>query len=342
MITTETKLTSIEDIIKVLMEENNFVLTFHINPDYDAVSSSLALKYILEKMGKTNVTVVSEEKKEVFQKIFSFLPYYQEIKELKDIKDINFKEHVLIVLDSGEIKRIGKNFQNYTKEFKFIVNIDHHHDNEMFGKYNLVNPNTVGTGEIIYNILKQTNIPLSKELATLIYASIVGDSGSFRFDSVKPTTHRIAAELLETGIKPSFFTSNMVQNKTIEFMKFEAELLQNIKTCCENKVAWIRITEELLKKYNILESETESIIEDIGKIKDTIVYFAIKEKKEKEIISVALRSKREFDVSEIARKLGGGGHKNASGVSFDISLGIEEVEKIITKEICNHIKLYEK
>lgn len=337
---TKTKvLNSIEEITEILKTNDNFVITFHINPDYDAVGSSLALYKVLKDLGK-NVTVVSEEKRETFEKVFSFLPYWEVIKYYEEIESIEVKTHNLIVLDSGELKRIGKNLQKLSLQFNSIINIDHHHDNEIFGTYNFVNSEAVGTGEIIYSIIKSLTQHITQELATLLYASIVGDSGSFRFDSVKPSTHRIAAELLETGIKPSFFTTNMFQNKSLEFIKFEGELFQNIKECCNQKVVWVVITDELLRKYGILENETEPIVEDIGRIKDAIVYFTIKEKKEKDIISVALRSKGDFDVSKIARKLGGGGHKNASGVSFDLSLGISEVEKIIVKELSEAMKEY--
>ncbi|MFN4245123.1 MAG: DHH family phosphoesterase [Brevinematia bacterium] len=329
-ITSETLL---KEIIEILMKESNFLITFHINPDYDAVSSSLALMYILKAIEKKNVIVVSEERKEVFQRVFSFLPFYEEIKEFKYIEGLDLEEYVLIVLDSGEIKRVGRNFQRLVDEFKFIVNIDHHYDNEMFGRYNFVNPDAVCTGEIIYMIAKEMGVVLSKELAMLIYASIVGDSGSFRFDSVRPSTHEIAAKLLETGIKPSFFTLNMFQNKSIDFVKFEGELLQSIKSCCNNKVVWVVITDKLLKKYNIMDSETESVVEDIGRIKDSVVYFVIKEKVDKGVISVALRSKGDLDVSLIAKKFGGGGHRNASGVAFDISVSIEEIEKMVVNEI---------
>lgn len=332
-------LNSIEEITEILKTNDNFVITFHINPDYDAVGSSLALYRVLRDLGK-NVIVVSEEKKETFEKIFSFLPNWEVIKYYQELENIDTKNYNLIVLDSGELKRIGKNLQKLSSQFKSIINIDHHHDNEIFGTYNLVNSDAVGTGEIIYGIIKNLTKQITKELASLLYASIVGDSGSFRFDSVKPSTHRITAELLETGIKPSFFTINMFQNKSVEFIRFEGELFQNIKECCNRKVVWVVITDELLKKYGILENETEPVVEDIGRISDAIVYFTIKEKKEKNIITVALRSKGDFDVSRIARKLGGGGHRNASGVSFDISMGIKEVEKTIIQELSDAMNKY--
>lgn len=330
-------ISTIDEIVSVLREESKFVITFHINPDYDAVGSSLGMFYILKSIGKDDVIVVSEERREVFERMFSFLPFWQEIRTVSELDNESLPDYTLLVLDSGETKRIGKTLQKLVERFKVVVNIDHHHDNELFGNYNLVSSDVVGTGELIYQISKVFGIPLTKEFATLIYTSIVGDGGSFRFDSVKPSTHRITAELLETGIKPSFFTVNMFQNKTVEFIKFEGEVFQNLKSADNNKVVWVVITDDLLKKYGILENETEPVVEDIGRVKDAVVYFTIKEKKEKDIISVALRSKGDFDVSRIARKLGGGGHKNASGVSFDISLGVDNVERIVIQEITKYL-----
>lgn len=326
-----------EDIKEILKREDKFVITFHVNPDYDAVGSSLSLSYILKKLGKKEVLVVSEEKREIFEKTFSFIPTWDSIKGIEYLKNINLSEYVLVVLDSGEKKRIGKTFQNFIPQFKIVINIDHHHDNDMFGNYNLVDLEVVGTGEIVYNIAKSLGVEIDKVLAMLLYPAIVGDSGSFRFDSVKPYTHIIASELLKTGIKPSFFTTAMFQNKSLNFIKFEGEVFLNIKTCCDNKIVWVVITNEMMKKYGISENETEPVVEDIGRIKDCIVYFTIKEKTERGVISVALRSKGDFDVSEIAKRLGGGGHKNASGIAFDLSLGVEEVEKRVLEELKSNL-----
>lgn len=328
---------TIEDIKEVLEKEDRFVITFHVNPDYDAVGSALSLSHILKKLGKKEVLVVSEEKREVFEKTFSFIPTWDSIKEVEELKNIDLSKYVLVVLDSGEKKRIGKTFQKLISQFKIVINIDHHHDNDMFGDYNLVELEVAGTGEIVYDIAKSLGVEIDKDLAMLIYPAIVGDSGSFRFDSVRPYTHTIASELLKTGIKPSFFTMAMFQNKSLNFIKFEGEVFLNIKTCCDSKIVWAVITDEMMKKYGISDNETEPVVEDIGRIKDCVVYFTIKEKVERGLISVALRSKGDFDVSEVAKKLGGGGHKNASGVAFDLSLGVEEVEKRVLEELKKHL-----
>ncbi|MGC8964624.1 MAG: DHH family phosphoesterase [Brevinematia bacterium] len=328
---------SITQLSKLLKDENNFVISFHINPDYDAVASSLALSYLLDRLDKNNI-IVSEESRSTFESNFSFLPEWEKIKDIKDIKNIDLSNYILVSLDSGDKKRLGKELSELANKFKFLINIDHHRDNDFFGNYNLVETDVVSAGEIIFKLAKELNIKLSKELATYIYASILGDGGSFRFDSVKPSTHLIAAELLETGIKPSFFNQNMYQNKKLEFIKLEGEVFQNIKTCCNDKVVWVIITDELLKKYGIRESETEPIIEDIGRIKDCIVYFTIKEKVEKNVISVAFRSKGDFDVSKVARNFGGGGHKNAAGAVFDISQGIDFVETKVLEELKKYLE----
>ncbi|MEN2997888.1 MAG: bifunctional oligoribonuclease/PAP phosphatase NrnA [Brevinematia bacterium] len=328
-------MSTLGEIVDILRKEQKFVITFHVNPDYDAVGSALGMLYILREMGKDSVLVVSEEKREVFEKTFSFLPLWDEIEGIEKLNGMSLSDYVVIVLDSGEVKRIGKNFEEFLRKFKLVLNIDHHHDNELFGTYNLVNSEVVGTGEFVYQIAKEFGIQITKELASLIYSSIVGDGGSFRFDSVKPSTHRITAELLETGIEPSFFTMNMFQNKTVSFIKFEGEVFQNLKTCCENKVVWVIITDDLLRKYGLTDGEVEPVVEDIGRIKDAVIYFTIKEKREKGIISVALRSKGNIDVSKVARKLGGGGHKNASGIAFEMSMGVDKVEEMVIKEIAS-------
>jgi len=323
---------TLDEILNEIKFNDNFIITFHMPPDYDSVGSALAMFYILRKIGK-NALVVSEEDNSVIKKNFSFLPLHEEIKEISVLNDLNPGDYTLISLDSGEEKRLGRTFSKDIGKFKKVINIDHHYDNNLFGDVNYIDSEVSGTGEIIYRIVELLNIELNKELATLIYASIVEDSGSFRFDSTKPSTHLIAAKLLETGIKASFFTKNMYQNKSIDFVKFEGELFTNIKTALDNKIVWVVITNEILNKYNLSDSDTEPVVEDIGRIKDCKVYFTIKEKIKRGLITVALRSKDDTDVSKVAQKFGGGGHKSASGISFDISLGLENVEKKIVEEL---------
>ncbi len=323
---------SLEEISKELRLGDNFIITFHINPDYDAVGSALSMFYILRKMEK-NALIVGDEEESVIRKNFGFLPLSEEIKHVSVLDGLPVEEYTLIALDSGDEGRLGRKINEYFGRFKKIINIDHHYDNTRFGTLNHVNPDISGVSEIIYSLAEILGIEITKDLASLIYAGIVGDSGSFRFDSTRPSTHIIASKLLETGIKPSFFTKNMYQNKSLEFVKFEGELFSSVKSTEDRKIVWVVITNDLLARYNLSESDTEPVIEDIGRVKDCVVYFVIKEKKRKGVITVALRSKDDIDVSRVAQKFGGGGHKNASGVSFDISVGVENVEKMVLDEL---------
>jgi len=323
---------SLEEIAQELRLGDNFIITFHINPDYDAVGAALSMFYILKKMEK-NVIIVGDEEESIIRKNFGFLPLSEEIKHVSVLDRLPVEEYALIALDSGDERRLGKKVNEYFGRFKKIINIDHHYDNTRFGTLNYVNSDISGVSEIIYTLVEILGIELTKEIASLIYAGIVDDSGSFRFDSTKPSTHVVASRLLETGIKPSFFTKNMYQNRSLEFIKFEGELFSKIRSTEDKKIVWVIITADLLAKYNLSESDTEPVVEDIDGIKDCVIYFVIKEKKSKGVITVALRSKDDIDVSQVAQKFGGGGHKNASGVSFDISVGIENVEKVILDEL---------
>ncbi len=322
---------TLQDIANLLIGDDNFVITFHVNPDYDAVGASLALYHALVKL-KKNVFIVSSEPRDVFQKNFSFLPGYRSIKAVDIVLEKGISNFTLICLDSGDKRRIGYEIAKLFDNFKSTLNIDHHHDNCLFANINYVDSNISGTGEIIYSLIQNMNVEIDLDIAKCLYASIVGDSGSFRLDSTKPSTHRIAAELIELGVRPSEFNMNMFQNKSVDFIKFEGEVFSGIKSAFDNKVVWVVVKDEMFKRYNLSDLDSEGLVEDIGRIKEALIYFTIKEKTHKGIIAVSLRSKKNIDVSKVARKFGGGGHKNAAGVSFSITEPIDKIEAMLLEE----------
>ena len=196
------------------------------------------------------------------------------------------------------------------KPFQKIVNIDHHKINSFFGTINLVLDKASSIGEILYYFFEVNNIKLNFNMALNIYISIVTDTGSFKYDSMHPAVHLIAAELLKIGVIPADYNTYLYQNRDISFFKLLVPSLSRIEFYAEGKIAVSILTLDDFKQAG--KDDTDGIIENIGLLSGVLVYMLIKEK-ELDHFSASLRSKNKVDVAKVSLKFGGGGHTRAAG-----------------------------
>jgi len=186
---------------KIIIENNFFLLTTHVNPDADAIGSEIAMYRILKSLGK-DVYIINH----------STTPYNLEFFDTENIirvfdeekhKQLFNEADVLIALDFNRANRVVS-MQKVVAEFKGIkICIDHHQDPEDFVNHCFVDDSYAATGHIIYDFIKQTKlVDLNYEIAYPLYAAIMTDTGSFRFERTSPELHRIISELLETGVDP--------------------------------------------------------------------------------------------------------------------------------------------
>ena len=170
-------MSNFDEIIKVLQENNNFLITSHINLDGDGIGSELALYFILKKLNKKAI-ILNQDR---LPKIYDFLPDSGKVHYLEDNSVNPKKIDVVIALDCSNIKRIGKTYEIF-KDIKTIINIDHHKSNENYGSINYVDYSTSSVGEIIYELIKSIDIDLLDEkISTCLFTAIMTDTGSFRY-----------------------------------------------------------------------------------------------------------------------------------------------------------------
>ncbi|TAH59562.1 MAG: bifunctional oligoribonuclease/PAP phosphatase NrnA, partial [Gottschalkiaceae bacterium] len=160
-------------IIKVIKESANIIILSHIAPDGDSIGSSLALFNALIKHGKNAKFVLDD----VVPEIYKFLAGADEVEKPSN----NYDYDVVIVLDSGDIGRLGKSAKYLNK--KSIINIDHHISNTSFGTHNMIDSNAAATAEIVYNIIRALGIDIDKDIAECLYTGIVTDTGQFQYSN---------------------------------------------------------------------------------------------------------------------------------------------------------------
>ncbi|MBN2395673.1 MAG: bifunctional oligoribonuclease/PAP phosphatase NrnA [Candidatus Atribacteria bacterium] len=323
------------EIADILKKHNHFIISSHMHLDGDAVGSELALYLILKQL-KKDVRIINQDKA---PDVYDFLPCVQEILCSEDFAGKDFHEvrkyKILIVLDSSNLERIG-NIGIETSQFDFIINIDHHASNSFFGKYNYINTDVSSVGEIIFAFAKLLKTNISLQIAIPLYAAIVTDTGSFRYANTKAATFKIAHQLVQLGVNPSYITNYIYNNYDLSSLRLLGEALVNIKLDPSLRISWTVISRETLCKTNAKDEESEGIVDKILSIKKVLVSVLFRETKDGHV-KISFRSKGNFNVDKFAGKFGGGGHPNAAGCQL---IGaVHEVCNTIISELQKELNL---
>lgn len=319
--------------LKSVIEKNNsFVLTTHVNPDADAIGSEIAFSILLKKLGK-EVLIVNHSK----------IPYYLEFLDpqkiirkydaSRDDHEIN-KADAIIFLDLNQLDRVRSLQTILGQSDKTKVCIDHHQNPKDFINYSFIDTDYSATGHIIYDFIKQTGIlELDLELALPLYAAIMTDTGSFRFERTTADVHRIAAELLGLGVNPTEIYDKIYDRNRSSKLILLGEAISSIQLDDTKQIAYMTITQETLTNSGAEESEVDGFVNyclSIENVQIGLLFFELKNG-----VKVSFRSKGEIPVSQLAEQFKGGGHRNAAGARlFDVNLDT------ITKEVLSEAKNY--
>jgi phosphoesterase RecJ-like protein len=317
---------SLNKVLAAIERHDNFLITSHIDPEGDSLGSQLALAQLL-KAKKKNYIVVNHSP---IPRHYKFLPFLNMIK--KPSKQL--QADVVLILDCPEINRIG-GIERLISNDSLVVNIDHHISNKRFADINWVEPNTSCTAEMIYKLYQCFNIKLDKKIALCLYVGILVDTGSFHYSNTSTYTHRLASQLLKFNIKPAWVYEQLYENMAISDLRLFSLVLDTVKTDSTGKIAWIKLTQRMLKRTKTKVKEGECFIGKIRALQGVKLAIFFRETEEKDKIKVSLRSKGDVDVNKIAQIFGGGGHKAASGLTIKGSLNkaeelvIGQVKKIL-------------
>jgi len=312
-------------IIQAFEKNETFLVTTHINPDPDALCSQLVTASYLKSKGK-RVYLINHD---AVPERFHFLPSTKSIKKITKGKKINYD--VLVVLDCGDLDRIGE-VKNLIKPNKIIINIDHHVTNHMFGNLNLVVPNASSTSEVMYGLLRRAQVPLDKNMATLIYLGIMTDTGSFRYDNTSAHTHEIVSHLLKFNIHVSELYRKIYENVPLTDLKYFTRIADNFEALYKGKVVCVELLKSVYNKFSEDFDLRDKIFKHLRTIRGVEVLVILTEEN-KNRTRINLRSQRKVNVARLASLFGGGGHRKASGCV--IEEGIIEARKKIVKAIGN-------
>ncbi|MDD5066902.1 MAG: bifunctional oligoribonuclease/PAP phosphatase NrnA [bacterium] len=326
---------------KELKASDNFLITTHINPDGDGLCSMLIMAKVLRSFRKRYFIVMEDLFPQRYRFLFSHfsqcvIPEYIQVPPDSDLKDVlpeSFNPETLLVIDTHSIFRLGQFAQDIPGlELKKVFTIDHHKGKSRLPHtLELSDSGVSSTSEIIYSLLKTGGFRINRCIAELLYIAIATDTKSFSQSNTTSSTHRIASDLLRTGIKPEEI-SYYFQEMPAVTMKVFGRVISRLKLELRGQAVWSYITKKELGQC--ANADVDGLIEMIRNVKGTKIALLFKEVDENKI-KVCLRGKRDFNVFRIAKVFDGGGHLQASG--FLIGKKMKESIRIVLKKIQSYL-----
>jgi len=293
-------------ISELLRSQSTFLVLTHYRPDGDAVGSQLALALLLKGLGKTVEAWNDDDVPGKFQ----FLPHSNLItRPPAGPKDFD----AVIAIDTSTWQRVGTAAQRIRSR-KHFINIDHHVSNEMFADINWVVPEAPASGQIAFDLIKGGGFTLTPEIATCLFAAISTDTGSFSYGNTTAASLRVAAELVDTGINVGEICRHVYESYPYGRLMLLQKALARLQLADQNRIAYMWITNGMFEESGAKREDTEGLIDYARAIQGVVVALLFEEMTEPSKFRISLRSKHpKLDVNSVARRFGGGGHREAAG-----------------------------
>ena len=326
-----------KEIKDLLSLKSKILITTHVNPDGDAIGSSLALYNFLIKMGHDVTVVVPNDYPDFLKwmksddKIINFSEKTDYVKKLLNKIDIIF------CLDFNNLKRINELGDLIKLSNSKKVLIDHHLNPDNFYDYKYHNVDASATAELVYDLISFIDENLiDKDISDCIYTGILTDTGSFRFASTSSKVHRIIAKLLDKGVRSDNIGKIIYESNSFDKLKLLGySLSKKLEIICGGRAAYIVLTRKDLSDNNYKKGDTEGIVNYALSIAGVNMATLIIETKER--IKFSFRSSGDFSVNHFANSyFNGGGHKNAAGGSLENKLSVA-LDKFL-KSMSKHTK----
>lgn len=303
-------------ILKTINDGQRFLVASHEGPDGDALASTLALTLALRGLGKEVVAF----NRDGVPAVFDFLPGADTLVSRLDAGE---RFDAGFILDAGELRRAGNELRQHCTT---LVNIDHHPYSEDFGSIYYVDTDACATGALVYRVLAAAGWPISREVATCVYAAIISDTGSFRYSNSNPEAFRIAGEMIGLGVSPWNVATGLYENQDPRRLQLLALALGTLTTSSCGRFASVSVTLDMYHATGTGAEHTDGFVNYPRSIRDVEVAIFFRQVDEQSF-KVGFRSKGQVDVGALSRELGGGGHHNAAGALVEGSL--DEVRRSV-------------
>ena len=325
MTTTATESDTLKRAAEEILRRQRFVIASHVRPDGDAIGSQLAMAYALRALGKKTRIISRDPPPEPFL-TFPGVAAIEIVDRVEDPGD------AVIVMESGDLTRTGV----AGLDRGFIINVDHHVGNTMYGAVNWFDVSAAACGEMVFDLVRELGVPLTYEIAVHVYIAILTDTGSFHYSNITPRTFEICRECVEAGVNARAVARSVFDSNSLGRLKLFGAVLNAMELDPSGRVASLCVDQGLLSSCGATFDDTDGLINLPLTVKhiEAVVFF-------KEIASgdwrISMRSKGTVDVNAVARQFGGGGHKNASGCSATGAVG--DLKALLRQKVLEQVEL---
>jgi phosphoesterase RecJ-like protein len=292
-------------------------LTTHVNPDGDGLGSEVGLVHLLRAQGIDAVVTNPSPTPPRFGFLFEDLPGVDRTPEA--IKELR-RADLIIVLDISDLTRLGMLIETVRERGVPVACVDHHiSTGQLPSGPRYVDPQASATGELIFEIAKGNEWPITRAVARGLYVAILTDTGGFRFSNTRPRALRVAADLLETGVDPEKIYLEVYARAPEGRPRLFAEALQTLVVEPEYGLAWVTVPPGAIERLGVSSDDLDGVVEfprSIEGVRMALLFREIAQGR----VKVSLRSVGDVDVAAFAKPYGGGGHTKAAGLSLSGSL----------------------
>ena len=303
-----------ELILTRLRKSRRVLLASHVHPDGDAVGALVAAALALESLGK-RTTLYNESR---IPAVYRFLSGADRIRRRLDAADAH---DVALVLDCGDLSRVGQIGAEAIRRVPTVINVDHHVTNSGFGDLQFVDTAACATAELVYRLIRALGVTIDSAMAAAIYTGIFTDTGSFRFANTNRAAFAICNEMVGRGVEPYRVAKRLYGSYSLGRIKLLNLALDSLEISPDGRWSFMTLTREMFAETGTQTEDIDGIINYAKRIRDVEVAVLIQEPppaeepERKDRLNVSLRSDGRVDVAALASEFGGGGHRRAAGFS---------------------------
>ncbi len=299
----------VSEAAAILVKRAPTLVLFHKRPDGDAVGSAFALRALLEALGSPAYCVCADEVPEHL----SFLVKDKQASVLPESIGAEFENARVVSVDTASPAQLGALYERFGDRVSLMI--DHHGVGEPYADH-LIFPDAAATGEIVLDLFEACGVSPTREAATLLYAAISADTGSFRYSNTTAATHLRAAKLIEAGVDIAALSRHLFEEKSLLQMQVEQTGFQHLSLHCEGKVAIIAFSQALRRSLGAGEEHLGTLIDVARALRGVEIAAVLKETDRAGEYRVSLRANTDCNVAQIAAAFGGGGHVRAAGATL--------------------------
>lgn len=324
-----------------IRERDDFLVVSHVQPDGDAISSTIAVGWLLEKLGKRYTMLNEGPIPARLSYLWNSKAIHTLVPGLETTEDavssrfnsasqqseaVAHQYANVICVDCADFGRVGPASAWFAPDAA-LLNIDHHATNDSYGNVNLLRFDAAATAEIVYELIAELGVSLDEAAATALYTGLLTDTGGFRYSNTSPHVMQIAASLLEAGAPGHQLAELLLERMTMGQMGMIQRGLSRLVFSEDQQIGWLWVTSEDLEETGASNEDLEGLVNYPRNIEGVKVGLLFKENGTKSV-KVSMRSSGEVSVAAIAQQFGGGGHVRAAGCRLTVPLG-EAIEQVV-------------